>query len=325
MEKICNYLFSDLYFNHDGSDHPLIRGLARKEDRRSRPGGMLALAPAALMKDIGTLARQVISHNMKHNAREFIIEMDGVRYRCAMIAAPAGITSTKDEKTAWCLRRVAEEVPNLLEMGLPGWMNARLHENWADRGLTVISGPFGSGKTTLSASCFQSWVQHSREIGITLEDPIEVDFSKQDLKGGKIYQIDLVDRSMSEAIRFARRWAPRYIMIGEIRSPEAAVEMLSIAKSGPAVITTVHAADTVSAITQLIQFSSGRMSENDARESVSAVLTGVVHIDSRMAAAAARYLSVGDVGDNLVRLAIKDGRYDSINEDLDRQMLLRSR
>lgn len=324
-ERIRDYVFSDIYIDQGGNGIPAIRGLARKDGKNTKPGHAVTKIPKSLYRDVGMLAHKVFTHNKDTRAREFLIEHDNVRYRCAMISAPSGISSTKVEKISWCLRRVAEDVPKLTDFGLPGWLTARLHGAWADRGLTLISGPFGSGKTTLASSTFISWVKYSGEVGVSLEDPPEVDFERQELDGGMIFQIDLVDRSMSEAIRYARRWAPRYVLVGEIRSPEAAVEMLAMAKSGPAVITTIHASETVSAITQLIQFASGRMSENDARQTVSAALSGVMHMDSRSAASAAQYLSVGDHSDHLVRGAINDGKYTSLNEELSRQMILRKK
>lgn len=324
-ERIREYVFSDIYIDQAGGTIPMIRGLTRKEGRESKPSHLVTKLPPSLYHDVGMLATKVISHHKETRAREFLIEHDQIRYRCAMISAPSGISSTKIEKISWCLRRVLDEVPKVTDFGLPGWLAARLHGAWADRGLTLISGPFGSGKTTMASSTFISWIRYSREVGVSLEDPPEIDFEGQDLQGGKIYQIDLVDRSMSEAIRFARRWAPRYVLVGEIRSAEAAVEMLAMAKSGPAVITTIHASEPVSAITQLIQFAAGRMSENDARQTVSSALSGVMHVDSRATASAAQYLSVGDHGDHLIRAAINDGKYTSLNEELSRQMILRKK
>ena len=91
-----------------------------------------------------------------------------------------------------------------------------------------------------------------------------------------IRQIDVTGRSVKEAMKLARRWSPRYIYVGEIRTPEIAEELLHMADAGPMVVTTIHATDAVSAVQSLYTYACQAMDEVMARGMIESTLKQVV-------------------------------------------------
>lgn len=317
--KLSDCLFTDLYVS-TGHKVPVIRGLEYRDDNDKwiLVSGVEP-PPRVLFDDIKNLFRLVLLKSKELSSDEVSVSYDGVNYRCARIVAPEGITIRKtDEQQDWCLRRIRSDVLPFQDLMIDPKVK-RILNSYADRrGLVLICGSFGSGKTTTAASLFDHWVSMKNEVGVTLEDPPEVSLSRQGNKG-TIYQIDLTEKSPEDGIKKLRRWAPRYVMLGEIRTAEAAQELLQISQSGPLVLTTIHASDPVSAITALMRFASARMSENDARDLIARTLLGIVYQTFEKKRLRARFLSVGEKEDNSIRTKIRLGDFQRIDEAMEYQ------
>jgi hypothetical protein len=127
---------------------------------------------------------------------------------------------------------------------MPTWCSEELVRLGASSGLLLVAGSFSSGKSTTSAACLKEWVDTHGGVAVTIEDPPEKQLQGY-YNGGQIYQIDVRNNAFAEAIRASRRWAFRYLFLGEVRDQISAEELLQIAIGGPMVLTTIHAAGAV--------------------------------------------------------------------------------
>ena len=122
-----------------------------------------------------------------------------------------------------------------------------------ERGLVVISGPTGSGRTTTQAAMIQYINTTQTRHVLSFEDPIE--YSHTNIKS-KITQRELGSdtNSFAEALKHALRHDPDVIVVGEMRDSETAAAVISMAETGHLVISTGHApyaAQTVERIVDL--------------------------------------------------------------------------
>jgi twitching motility protein PilT len=118
------------------------------------------------------------------------------------------------------------------------------------RGLLLVCGPTGSGKTTtLAALVSEINAKHSRHI-VTVEDPIEYEHSHG---RSVIEQVEIGSDApdFPTALRAAMRQAPDVIVIGEMRDPETMRIALAAAETGHLVLATVHATDAAAAVSRI--------------------------------------------------------------------------
>jgi type IV secretory pathway ATPase VirB11/archaellum biosynthesis ATPase len=327
-ERLAHYHFNDLYISTDRTVAPIARRLVLSGSGQRVVNGVHPV-PRAGYNDLEGL-RQAIhdaSTARGYFEREIQIMYDNVAYRGAMIAEPDAPDVNPYEVVApefqtWCLRRIGNTPPKLDDLMLPKFLHKALKESVTNRGLVLISGSFGSGKTTTSAACIQTWVEDANEVGITLEDPPEFPLAVPEGKG-MIYQINISDRDPAEAIKHMRRHAPRYVFLGEIRTPETARELLHMSASGPLVLCTIHAADPIQALTSLILFASSAMEPDMARQLAARCISLIVHQEMTNGVVQAKLLEIKD-DDFGIQSKIRSGRYDLIYEDFDTQRIRRN-
>lgn len=318
--KLSECLFSDIYVSTSPTNPPVVRGLEyRDSEGEWRMLSGVVGAPRELWADIGALFKKVLAESKEKRNDEIAVAYDGVSYRCANIVAPEGVTLRRQaEVEDWCIRRIHSQIVPFPELPMDAKIKRILNNYQDKRGLVLVCGSFGSGKTTTASSLFDHWVTKTCEVGVTLEDPPEVNLARVS-ENGTIYQIDLTEKSPEEAIKKLRRWAPRYVFLGEVRTAEAAQELLQISQSGPLVMATVHAADPVSAITALMRFASARMSENDARDLIARTVQGIIYLSYEKRRFKSRFLSVGEKEDVGIRTKIRLGDFQRIDEAMDLQ------
>ena len=143
------------------------------------------------------------------------------------------------------LRKLRFGGPSFDEMNLPPVVQSLAEEN---RGLILVTGPTGSGKTTTLASMI-SHINDNRPVHIvTIEDPIEV-LHRDSLAEINQREVGSDTQDFLSALRAALRQDPDVILIGEMRDTETVRAALAAAETGHLVLSTLHtmdAAETVS-------------------------------------------------------------------------------
>jgi twitching motility protein PilT len=147
-------------------------------------------------------------------------------------------------------RRVSVGAVGLSELGLPAVLASLALE---PRGLVLVTGPTGSGKTTTLAGMIDH-VNSSRECHIvTIEDPIEVlHFDKLAMVNQREVHVDTED--FVTAMRAAMRQDPDIILVGEMRDYETVKAALAAAETGHFVMSTLHTTDAAETINRIIDF-----------------------------------------------------------------------
>src|SRR5262249_44960843 len=137
---------------------------------------------------------------------------------------------------AAALRIVSSHIPTLSELGLPDIVSELIDR---PRGLILITGPTGSGKSTTLASMVHHINEHRSVHILTVEDPIE--YLHNDRKS-LISQRELGSdtRSFANALRSALREDPDVILVGEMRDLDTIALALTAAETGHLVLSTVH-------------------------------------------------------------------------------------
>jgi twitching motility protein PilU len=148
------------------------------------------------------------------------------------------------------IRYIPSEIPRLEELMLPDLLKDLAMER---RGLVLVVGAAGSGKSTTIASM----LDHRNELAtghiLTFEDPIEFLFrNKKSIVNQREIGADTV--SLDQALRNAMRQAPDVLFIGEIRDRDTMTAALAYAMSGHLVMATLHATNSGHALNRVISF-----------------------------------------------------------------------
>jgi twitching motility protein PilT len=145
------------------------------------------------------------------------------------------------------LRTIADVIPEFSQLELPPVLEEIAFE---DRGLVLVTGTTGSGKTTTLASMVGHVNQHKCKKIVTIEDPIE--YLHRDIKSNVIQrEVGSDTTGFQEALRAALRQDPDIIMIGEMRDRVTIDIALKAAETGHLVYSTVHTADAPRSIARL--------------------------------------------------------------------------
>lgn len=328
--RLIDHHFVDLYLSTDPLSPPMVRGLRSRIQPGSAVSKGVARIPDHLQADVEIL-RETIDRKWRNTnfKREFTVAHDDCAYRCSLIAPPDGIFQVPEQFSElhvlrWCVRKLGDRIPNLSELGVNDVIRREVSDLMIHRGLVLVSGPFAAGKTTLASSMFDGWVRDTREVGVAFEDPPELPLARVSEDQGVIYQIDLMDRSIREAIKSSRRWSPRFVFLGEVRAADVCSELLHMAISGPLALCTIHASDPVQAIVSLFRFASGAMSEELARDMIAVSLRHVFHQELRSGRPILRAIRIHGPENHLIRSRIKSGNFSALYDDFDRQIAGRS-
>jgi twitching motility protein PilT len=149
------------------------------------------------------------------------------------------------------MRVIGDAIPGFDALGLPGQVVSEFAEQ--ARGLVLVTGPTGSGKTTtLAAMVDHINRRYSRNV-ITVEDPIEILHRNQkSLVVQREVGLDTAD--FVDALKYAMRQDPDVIMIGEMRDKATVEAAITAAQTGHLVLSTLHTLDAVRTINRIIDF-----------------------------------------------------------------------
>lgn len=150
-------------------------------------------------------------------------------------------------RAAAAIRALPPKVPALADLRLPQGIEALAH---LKRGLVLIGGAAGSGKSTTLAALIDVINRNVARHIVTIEDPVEYEYSH-----GKclIEQVEIgADAAdFPSALRAALRQAPDVIVVGEMRDPETMHIAVTAAETGHLVFSTLHTTDVASTISRL--------------------------------------------------------------------------
>jgi twitching motility protein PilT len=183
----------------------------------------------------------ITQHFNRHMELDFGYDLPGVgRLRCNA-AQQRGTISL-------AIRLVPMKIPTVEELELPELCNELVLK---PRGLVVVTGPTGSGKTTTLAAMVQHLNANETRHVVTIEDPIE--YVHPSLRCA-ITQRELGSDtlSFSQALRHVLRQDPDIIQVGETRDLDTAAAVLTLAETGHLILTTGHAPSTTQAVERIV-------------------------------------------------------------------------
>ncbi|RHP30280.1 type IV pilus twitching motility protein PilT [Lachnotalea sp. AF33-28] len=174
-------------------------------------------------------------------------------------------------KLAATIRLLSDHIPSLEELNLPPVL-----KNLADqpRGLILVTGPTGSGKSTTLAAMID-YINGSRaEHIITIEDPVEYVYRP---KLSLIHQREVGQdvHNFAEALRSSLREDPDVILVGEMRDYETISAALTAAETGHLVLSTLHTTGAAQTIDRIID-ACPPAAQNQVRTQLAGILKGVI-------------------------------------------------
>lgn len=301
--------FLDLYIAESGacSIHHLSGGK-----------GPLIDVPLNAISDLDALHKRVCSEGQSKD--EFALDFDNVRYRVSKIAGQTGIS--------YALRRLAWPIPRMLSLGFPKAVYSEIGRLGVrpSRGLLLIAGATGQGKTTTASSILQEYLIQFGDVAVTVEDPPELPLEGKYGKFGRCYQTRVENGDFVNPVRASMRFSPRYIFVGEIRDPGGAAEAIRAANSGHVVLATIHGGTIQEAITSILKLVSSELDLELARQMLSDGLAAVVHQEMKFYPGAdggterrLRFQTLFINGDPGIKSLIRTGKTEQLSTNIERQ------
>jgi twitching motility protein PilT len=172
---------------------------------------------------------------------------------------------------AMVLRRVRTSAAGFDDLGLPDVVRRLASEH---RGLILVTGPTGSGKTTTLAAMIDH-INRTRDVNImTIEDPIEVLHTDQRATINQ-REIGVDTDDFVSAMRSAMRQDPDVIFVGEMRDQETVAAALSAAETGHLVLSTLHTIDAPETVNRIVDFFPPHQ-QNQIRVALAGSLKGTI-------------------------------------------------
>jgi len=169
--------------------------------------------------------------------------------------------------TSFAFRVIPKNIPTLEQLGIPAVVQTLAEEH---RGLILVTGATGSGKTTTLAAMIDHMNKTRSQHIITIEDPIEILHPDQGCIVNQ-REIGLDTTDFGQALRRALRQDPDVILIGELRDAETAQTALQAAESGHLVLSTLHTIDAAETVGRMVEFF-----PPEKQQVIRAILAGVL-------------------------------------------------
>jgi twitching motility protein PilU len=204
--------------------------------------------PELTPKDTQEIAESIMTADQKCT---FITDPE-INLACAIpgIARFRGNIYKQRGTVALVFRQVQTDIPTIEELGLPPILKQLAIE---PRGLILITGAAGSGKSTSLAAMIGYRNQEKTGHIITLEDPIEfLHMNRKSLVSQREVGSDTV--SFEKALQSVLRQSPDVILIGEMRNTETVTAAINYAETGHLVLSTLHSTNANQTIERILQF-----------------------------------------------------------------------
>ncbi len=169
------------------------------------------------------------------------------------------------------MRRVLSGTPKFEDLGLPSVIQTLAE---AHRGLVLITGPTGSGKTTTTAAILGHINRHRRCHIVTIEDPIEV-MHRDSMAIIDQREVGVDTENFVTALKGVARQDPDVIFIGEMRDVETVTAAMQAAETGHLVVSTLHTTDARETVNRIVDFYPAEQ-QRQARLSLANALKGIV-------------------------------------------------
>lgn len=256
LQKGIDNKSSDIHFSGDKKIHYRIDGdLKKGEESWSN-------------KELEKLSKNILTGKeyenfLKNKAIDLVYSFDNYRFRINIFY--------QKEKLAFAIRVLNNEIPNIDTLGLPEKLKDIAKK---EKGLFLITGPTGSGKSTTLAALIDLINRKYKKHIITLENPIEYQFeNKKSLINQRELKKDFT--SFSKALKECLRQDPNIIMLGEMRDLETISTAITAAETGHLVLSTLHTNSAITTIQRMIDmFPSDQ--QNQIRTQLSLTFLGVL-------------------------------------------------
>jgi pilus retraction protein PilT len=149
------------------------------------------------------------------------------------------------------LRKVSQEAPLLSSLGLPTQQLERIALK--KRGIVLVTGIAGSGKSTALAGLIQYMNTHAERHIITLEDPVELLFTEDRCVISQ-REVGTDTTDFAEGLRHCLRQSPDVILIGEMRDAETVAAALDATETGHLVMSTLHTVNAPQTVDRILSF-----------------------------------------------------------------------
>ncbi len=218
----------------------------------------------------------------------------------------------------YCARKMPREVPSFSGLGFPTELRKYLLSLSNAAGLILWSGPTGAGKTTSISSLMKEYLVTEGGFAYTIEDPSEMplDGTYNAVNGSLALckQTQPVSGNWGDCLKSALRSKPRFIMVGEIRTPDTASEVLRACTSGHLVLSSIHANNVTDAINSVIKYAASTgMTEELAYDLFSRGMLAVLHqtlsgIQNKMPQVSYLFANPDTTQGDQVRAIVKTGK-----------------
>ena len=265
LTKKLRFYLSKLV-EHNGSDLHIKSGL----NIRGRINGeIVSLSKEVLSHNDGiTLAKELLrsrfSELVEKKNVDFTFKLnENYRFRVNLFFQVDGVSGV--------FRTIPMTMPTIESLKLPAVLNNFCN---VPRGLVLVTGPTGSGKTTTLASIINQINLTQKKHIITIEDPVEFVYKDaQSIVNQRAIGQDAV--SFADSLRAALREDPDVILVGEMRDLETIETAMHAAETGHLVLSTLHTVDAKETIGRIIGMFPGT-EQNRIKMSLASVLQGVI-------------------------------------------------
>ena len=204
----------------------------------------------------------------------YALKFAGESYRVERIVTTTGVQ--------YNCRKMPRNTPDIYDLGLPEPVVNYLVNLATESGLILMGGPTGMGKTTTCSALIKKYLENEGGFLYTVEDPPEMPldglYPAKNGGLGLCKQTPIENERWGDGLKSALRSKPRYILVGEIRTPETASQALRAATSGHLVISTIHANSVEDALNSVIKYATAAgLQESLAADLLGRGILGVVH------------------------------------------------
>lgn len=237
LQVMCEHKASDMFCTPDNPISIKVNGITRALTTESLEPGETRELIYSLMTD------SQIQEFESEWELNFAFEKEGLGRFRANVFRQRG-------QVAMVVRFLANKIPELGALNMPPMLYDLILRQ---RGLVLVVGAAGSGKSTTIASLLEYRNLHDRGHILTIEDPIEYRLLHQNCVINQ-REVGVDTKSFERALQNTLREAPDVLFIGEIRTPEVMRQVLSYADTGILVVSTLHANSADQALDRIIGF-----------------------------------------------------------------------